>query len=1461
MIPRSPRPQPARRRLPATIATGALLAVSVVGAAPPATATDPPPDPAVLYTFDEAGQAGTIPNEGTLGAGFDARVRNAADLPRGDGPTGASGASGLFPGGAQNSAESAQPYLEIPAGLFDGVEAMTVSTWIRWDGRRADQLPWAYIVGSDALPADNWGLYLVPDEGGQSKAVANSGTEVKAVSPTPLPAETWTHVASVADGSSLSYYINGSLVRTEAVTLDFTKLTAANSTRSGLIGRVPWAGPWAAFFGGEMDDFAVYTEALDAGQVSDLFTDYVGSIVSLAQEAWDLSTPAGIPPVLPSSVRATREAGPDLDARITWDAVRPGDYATAGATFTVRGSVDGWATPVTATVTVDERATEDVRVDFSRPTGAFRGGASGTLYGLGDEGSPTQALVNGAAMTNVSQKPPYGTQHPGGDAFHIEDTFFDKHGQDLYVYTQDFYPDWPYNGGRRPGDTQTFLRDADGTLTGESVEEPNGVWDYLEVLEIVVDEIARSAGDPTRYVFIPFNEVDLQWLNTDDLYHRYFHVGQQPDSYTPDGMTDWDAAWHVITDTYARHGLERPRIAGPGDAAWRGEANIKAFLGATIASGTVPDVYVWHELRGYQWMPDRVERFRQYARDLGIAAPDVPEVNITEWGAITDMSSPADLLRWFASFEAAKVDAQTAYWTASGTMSDNQAKVNAANGGWWLFKWYGDLMGSETVAVPVGEQHAVAALDTASRRAQVVVGGIPDGRDGALALTGLDGGIFGAAVDIEVREALVSGTDGISGAPRVVASVDGAAVIDGRVDVRIPSASASSAYQVVITPDGPRDVEQDARAQDERHVTEAERVDLQSAQERVPSGYRASADRDVSGFAAVGSRADWTVDIERPGLYRLQVIGATPGVPVTHALFVDDEFDQEVRYGANAIKPGNVSTVARGSAEVLVALEAGTHVLSLRTSRDGATLLPNAGHAGGVTLDRFELARVGEGVNTESARYPASTFRLFDGAALTWAGTGAGSAALDAGRRADVYPATYESGYYDLAVEWSADAGRTLSVTVNGRLARTFTGAGGPGISTVRVHLPEGITEVELSADGAATVSGISTTRAVAGDASIVRLEAEDLATVRLGGTAAVQAFGTGPTDGLGTNGSGAGYVRGLGITDADPANEGTLTVPRLDGFASAGQYNAVVHYSNDSIEGTHDYNPQVVDLGLEVREEGAEGLAGRTTFRYTYLASNFWEAVLPLDLSTDGGELRFGNTRSTLYIDEGPTDSTSDDRVLEGYAIAPGVDWIAFAPFVLDADEEVQPGVPAGPAAPVATVEGRDVSLAWGAPDDNGAPITAYRVEVWAADPVRLAFAAFASDPVHTVTVTDGLGARMSTTVTGLAAGTFTARVIAVNGVGESLPSAASAPFTVPAAGGGPGGGDPGGDPGGGGPGGGGPGAGEPGAAPGDGTGGGGRLAVTGVAGPLLGLLLLALALVGAGSVARSRARRVPPL
>ncbi|MBT9606948.1 LamG-like jellyroll fold domain-containing protein [Microbacterium sp.] len=1416
---------PPPRRVTAAVAACVTvpLVVGLVGAPTAfAAADDPLPRPIVEYTFDGDATASVIANEGSKGAAFDARVRNAASLARGAGPTSDAGASGLFPGAAQGSSSSASPYLDIPAGLFDGVKALTVSTWIKWDGKNSGNLPWAYIVGSDALPHDNWGLYYVPNEGGQSKAVANSGSEVKAVSPVPLTAGTWAQITSVADGQTLSYYINGELVRREAAAVDFAKLAADSSTRSGLIGRVPWAPQWAALFGGEFDDFSIYDVALSADEVARNFAGTAGPITAVDQTSWQVQTTAGQAPVLPARVGVTRESGLTSDAAVRWNPVRAAQYAEPG-TFAVNGVIEGTDRSVTATVSVGERPTEEIVADLSRRTGDFRGGASGTLYGLGDEQSPTQALVNGAAMTNVSQKPPFGTQHPGGDAFNIEKTFFDKHGEDLYIYTQDYYPDWPYNRGVRPGDDRTYVRDAEGKLTSEWTPGGNGLWDYLEVLEIVTEAVATGADDPEKYTFIPFNELDLQWLNTDDRYNRYMQQGRQPDSFTPDGATDWAAAWKVITDVYATHGLSRPRIAGPGDAAWRGEGNITAFLRMAIDTGTVPDVYVWHELRGYQWMPERASAFRQYARDLGIAEDEIPQINITEYGASNDMSSPANLLRWFASFEAAKIDAQTAYWTASGTLSDNQAKVNAANGGWWMFKWYGDLQGSQTADVTTNREKAIAAVDDANRRAQVIVGGVEQGHDGLLTVRGLSKDTFGDAVDVEVREVLVSGTDGIADTPRVVAASDDTAVADGAIQVRIPSANASAAYQVVITPATDRDVEADAAQQAPHQWAEAENLEITGGAVRSQpgGGYRLSGDRDVTGLTGADARLDWQVDVAEPGMYRYTVLGATPGRAAQHALFVDGADAATVQYGANAIKPDNVRGTARGTAEVYVQLDAGTHTLSLRTSRDGQNVLPGAGADGGVTVDRVELTRVGDDTHAQHVVYPATTLRLAGEAKLD-----AGEVSIGEGDRVDLYPSANESGYYDVEVDWQ---GSDLGVTVNGRLATTFT----EGQKRARIHLPEGISEIELRSSGGARVSAVSTTRAVEGDAAIIKVEVEDAAKATLGGTAAVKGFGSELT-----NGSGSGYVGGLGITDAVAENQGTLTIPRGAGFDRAGAYNAIVHYSNDDIEGRHDYNPQVVDLGLQAQEAGHDGLVGRSTFRYTYTPTNFWEAVMPLNLTSDDGAVTFGNTKQTLVIDE--RTSQQDQVVLDGYAFAPDVDWIAFAPLVLETDG-AEVDVPAAPAAPGVAVDGRSVRVTWEAPAAHGSAITGYVVSLEGPDGLRR--------------TTEVGGDTLSAVLADLVPGSWTARVVAANGAGSSPASAPSPVFVIEVA---PGGGST-------------PTPTPSPTAPGPGTGpgtdtsagstGGRQNASTGLASTggavSLAALLIGAAAVGTGLVLRNRRRR----
>ncbi|MGA8459433.1 MAG: hypothetical protein WB800_28820, partial [Streptosporangiaceae bacterium] len=78
----------------------------------------------------------------------------------------------------------------------------------------------------------------------------------------------------------------------------------------------------------------------------------------------------------------------------------PGGAATAAATATASATTTATATaaatPTPAATTSGTTTTpNDVVVDLGSPTGPFDGGASGSLYGIYDQGVPSNNLIEG----------------------------------------------------------------------------------------------------------------------------------------------------------------------------------------------------------------------------------------------------------------------------------------------------------------------------------------------------------------------------------------------------------------------------------------------------------------------------------------------------------------------------------------------------------------------------------------------------------------------------------------------------------------------------------------------------------------------------------------------------------------------------------------------------------------------------------------------------------------------------------------------------------------------------------------------------------------------------------------------------------------------------------------------------------------------------------------------------------
>jgi hypothetical protein len=805
---------------------------------------------------------------------------------------------------------------------------------------------------------------------------------------------------------------------------------------------------------------------------------------------------------------------------------------------------------------------EVLEVDFSTSTGEFRGGASGMLYGLGDDGVPTDAIIAGARPTNVTQNAPQGDQHPNGRPLEVEDAFFRNGGEYLMTNIQDTYPDWPYLGGQRPADFDS----------------------YLEIVRRAVTLVTEESQYADRYVFTPFNEPDGIWYQNWSTMRETF-------------LDDWTTTYREIKEIDPD-----AQIAGTGDSRWQPD-RMRDFLTHAQEHDVLPDIITWHELGvdNLATYRSHYREYRQIERDLGI---DPLPVNITEYAMRRDMSVPGQLVQWLAMFEDTKVDAQTAYWTYAGNLNDNMAKNNSANGAWWLLKWYGDLTG-ETVAVTPPELDAVdtlqglATLDEEKAQATVVFGGT--GSDVRVDLSGLDTDLFGDVVDVQVREAAWSGQEGEVLAPPVVVA-DRVALDGGPVQVDVPNDDRLSAYQLVVTPAQEEQPQADStwRAQIEAEDTQLQDVQVYDKPMSDAWTFAASGQQDVGSTNQVGSSLTWTVDVPETGTYRFGVTAGVNGPengPGRHALFVDGEHAATVEYEAG------FSWSYRGRTEVLVDLEAGTRELSLRTSEDGSTLLPGSD----ISLDRFDLAHV-DGPDTTS--YPASSARLAAAAPAYGGDAPAGSVRLDGDASATFYVAVRDTGYYDVALDFATAGATEVGLDVNRRPVAGLA-ADGPGrwTSTARVHLASGVSELVVTAPGGIDLSRLTTVRAADADDAVPVVEAEEA--LSLHGEARVESVAR-PTN---VSGQQVGWIGG--------GDENYAVLDRPEG-AAAGQYNLVVRYANAELNTGHDYNTDVITRFLDVTEEGGDTTRG--AYRHNYSWQGFWTHTVPLDLATDDGALTLGN-------------------------------------------------------------------------------------------------------------------------------------------------------------------------------------------------------------------------------------------
>lgn len=411
-----------RRGAAIVTATAAITAFGVV--VPQVAGAADGPAPAIHYTFDSV-SAGVVTD--ASGHGHDGIIKQ----------SGASVSDGVLtlPGGTKASAG----YLEIPSAGLVGQKQVTVSTWLSpksGPGNVAAAFIGAPVASGASYSSGYWLLNPSNPSGYVKSVVTNTVSPgspwASEVGPGASNAETSgiktpngmsLHTA-VIDGVSgtLTVYVNGAQISSKPIARD---VSSFGSNLVSYLGRSTYNDPgWA----GDVDDFAVYDQALDSAQVQQLFQ---GQALERAVAGVTVPSTATADFALPLAASGATLAWSSDDAAIavqdgTATVTRPSaGAADAVVALTAEFTVGTASTTRTYSVTVPAQLSDQAKADadlaaLSLPESDARTNFS--VPAVGENGSTIAwAVTAGSAIASIGDGVKQGArtvtiERPASDA-------------------------------------------------------------------------------------------------------------------------------------------------------------------------------------------------------------------------------------------------------------------------------------------------------------------------------------------------------------------------------------------------------------------------------------------------------------------------------------------------------------------------------------------------------------------------------------------------------------------------------------------------------------------------------------------------------------------------------------------------------------------------------------------------------------------------------------------------------------------------------------------------------------------------------------------------------------------------------------------------------------------------------------------------------------------------------------
>lgn len=379
--------------------------------------------------------------------------------------------------------------------------------------------------------------------------------------------------------------------------------------------------------------------------------------------------------------------------------------------------------------------------------------ATGSLYGIADEGVPSDDLVAPIKPNTFMQMPPNGRQQPTGDTAKVWRTAA-RHDADVVVRIIDYYPGWPYQ------------------FSWETTADRKGWEDVIR--DVVADVEASGATNVVAYA--PFNEPDITWREAEN----------------GDFLDAWKFTYDVLREEIG------PDVPIQGPSFSDNITRMREFLEFAKETNTVPDVLEWHELIRSSKTKGDVEAVRAMLDELGL--PDLP-IDIAEYASPQEVGLPGPLVGYIAKFERYGIQrAELAFWNQSGTLGDLLvSRGGAPNGAYWLYTWYADMEGQMVTTTPPSNESPLdgaASVNDAQDEVKIIAGG--NSGPTSIVVNGLDELALGDSVNVKLETTPSYGRTTPTPGPITISETTYEVGDDGSITVPVVM-NPNYGYHVVVT--------------------------------------------------------------------------------------------------------------------------------------------------------------------------------------------------------------------------------------------------------------------------------------------------------------------------------------------------------------------------------------------------------------------------------------------------------------------------------------------------------------------------------------------------------------------------------------------------------------------------------------------------------------------------------------